>query len=360
MPVYVNKRTGRLFVQFDYNRQTFKQTLPEGATRAEAKKCEIKMRADVFLRANDMAPPEVITFEQFVKDVYLPHVKKNTPASFYKADMICVAALPFFRGRDLRSIKAADIEAFKSWRMSLPTQHGTLRKPATIVRELSIISKIFSLAVKNDKCDYNPCSRVEKPIFDNRQYKVLNVEDEARFFAAFDKIQGQWAKDICKVVLHTGLRRNDVLGLMKFHVDLDKGIITLQQGKTKRVVIIKMTPDVYEILSRRMMQKGTLIFPSPKKAGGQATSVRSAIRGACIRAKIEILTIRDLRRTGASRLDDEGHGVSDISGFLGHQDTRTAHRYIKGQKRMDRVAETLQKASNPTPNLPAQKLKAVK
>jgi hypothetical protein len=61
---------------------------------------------------------------------------------------------------------AADVEKFKNYRANLDTQHKTPRKPATGLRELSIISKVFSLAIKTDFLEYNPCSRVEKPKFD--------------------------------------------------------------------------------------------------------------------------------------------------------------------------------------------------
>src|SRR3989337_2904011 len=73
----------------------------------------------------------------------------------------------------LGQTKPADIEKFKQHRANTKTQHDTVRKPATVLRELSIISKIFSMAVKNDFLEFNPCSRVEKPKFDNIQNRIL-------------------------------------------------------------------------------------------------------------------------------------------------------------------------------------------
>lgn len=361
MSIYTDKRSGRLFVQFDYNKQTFKQYLPKGASRLEATKLETKMRSDAFFRANDMLPPEEVRFDDFVLDVYLPWVKTNrSAASFDRADNICTAALPFLRRKSLRAIKPSDIEKFKAWRMELPTQHGRERMPATIARELSVLSKLFRLAIKDRILEFNPCSPVEKPAFDNYQNKVLKLKHEAAFFAAFDGVQGQWAKDICKVVLHTGLRQNDVLGLTKFNVDLDQRLITRLQGKVKRVIVTKLTDDAYEIISRRMAEvKGELLFPSPK-TGKRAKSVRSAIRGACKRAGIPMLGIRDLRRTPPTRLHDEGCDVADIAGFLGHKDLRTAPRYMRGTKGMHRTADILQKQSDLTQALPVPKLKLAK
>lgn len=122
MPIYVDKRTGNFFVQFDYNKQTFKQHLPPGSTRKDAQRLEAKMRSDAFSQANGLAPREDILFEDFVQENYLPYVKNNLCAQNYeRAENICIAAKPFLRGRTLRSIKADDIERFKTYRTNLLT-----------------------------------------------------------------------------------------------------------------------------------------------------------------------------------------------------------------------------------------------
>jgi integrase len=86
----------------------------------------------------------------------------------------------------------------------------------------SVLSKIFSLAVKSDFLESNPCQRVEKPKFDSIQDRVLLLEDEEKFFASFCS---DWARDICILVLNTVPRQNDALGLRKFNVDLKGRII---------------------------------------------------------------------------------------------------------------------------------------
>lgn len=127
-----------------------------------------------------------------------------------------IKTVPFFRGRLLSQIKPADIERFKLSRFEALTIHDKKRKPATVARELSIISKIFSIAVKNDFLESNPCQRVEKPKFDNLQDRVLLKQDEEKFFKSFNS---DWARDVCRLVLFTGLRQNDALGLRKFNID---------------------------------------------------------------------------------------------------------------------------------------------
>jgi hypothetical protein len=119
MSVYLDKNTGRFFVQFEFRGITYKKRLPDGSTKDEANQLEINWKHDLFLeeqgllKANDSD-----LWEVFVDKVYLEHVAANhSPASLDKAIKICKASMPFLRGKMLRKIKPADIEQFKAARM---------------------------------------------------------------------------------------------------------------------------------------------------------------------------------------------------------------------------------------------------
>jgi integrase len=346
MPIYTDKKTKRLYIQFDFLGQTHKKRLPKKTTKSEAVKLETKLKNKLFFEANSVEAKRQIKFEDFLVEYFLPFAEANhRKASFDRQVIICKLALPFFKGNDLRQIKPADIEKFKQLRVTTETQHKTVRKPATVLRELSIISKVFSLAVKNDFLEFNPCSRVEKPKFDNIQNRILQMEDEAKFLAEF---QSDWAKDICILVLNTGLRQNDALGLSKFNVDWSSNVIRLIQGKTKRVVEIPMNNTVKALLQARRHNGSDLFFPSPKN-GLQGTSIKKAVIGACARAKIEPITIRDLRRTFGTRLGENNVNTTTIAKLLGHGDLRSIHRYQRGTEIMREAVGLLE---NPAKILP--------
>ena len=86
----------------------------------------------------------------------------------------------------MRNIKSSDIEQFKNKRLATPTIHDRKRKPATVQREVSVISKIFSLALTNDFLDFNPCRRVKNLKFKNTVTRKLDEKDDERFFAGFE------------------------------------------------------------------------------------------------------------------------------------------------------------------------------
>jgi integrase len=347
--VYTDKKTGKLFVQFDYQGQTYKFRLPADTTQKQAEKFEVKKKNKLFFEAHDMSEQNEMLFEQFLVDVYLPFIESNRcQETFEQCVRVCKDSLKFFKGRSIRSIKPADVEKFKTHRMNLPKfDHnkqayvGEKRSPSTVVKEISHISKLFDMAMKNDDCDYNPCSRVEKPQFDNVQNLILADFNEDQLYQEF---RSDWARDVSRVILNTGLRQNDILQLTKFEIDWQTNDIVLIQGKTVERVRIPMNETV-QVVIREWFDKypgSELVFPSPK-TGKQGTSIKTALRNACQRAGIDRLGSRALRRTFGTRLHENGCDDMTVASLLGHRDLRSVHRYKRGTEIRRKAVYDLEK-----------------
>lgn len=328
MSIYIDKNNGRLFVQFMFRGETYKRRLPAGTTKAEAAQLETKLKHDLFFNnAGTADHGAAVLWETFIDKTYLEYVAVNSPDSLDRAIIICRESMPFFRGKSIDAIKPADVEKLKGFLMS-KRYKGRLRSPATIHREMAFISKVFSLAMRNDLCTYNPCSRVDLPKVDNIQDRILPDEDVERFLSCF---RNTLQRDICTVVLYTGLRQNDVLGLTKDQVNWQTNKIVLTQGKTKRRVLIFMHPLVAAILTARIANGNDLFFPS-YRTGEKLKSIKNGIRLACRRAEIPPLSIRDLRRTFGTQLHEKGYDDKTVADCLGHSDLRSVHRYKRGTK----------------------------
>lgn len=325
MSVYVDRKTERLYIQFEFEGQTYKKRLPEGSTKKEAEKLETKWKHDLFFAEQLPEEKERVVWERFVEDVYLPYVKaNNTREALDKALVICKAATPFFKGMELQDIKPADIERFKATRMGTPTQHGKPRMASTIHREMSIISRIFSLAEKNDLVPYNPVRRVDLPKFDNVQDKILPLHLEEKFLWSMYKLQ----REICITALYTGLRQKDLFHLTKDKINFETNEVRVKQFKTGRWVTIPLLPKVRDILASRMDNETDLIFPSPR-SGKVLTKITNSIKRASDKLGIQ-LTIRDLRRTFGTRLHENGYDDKTIADLLGHVGLRCVSRYKRG------------------------------
>ena len=131
-------------------------------------------------------------------------------------------------------------------------------------------------------------------------------------------------------------------------MDWLSNVIRLIQGKTKRVVEIPMNNTVKALLQARRHNGSDLFFPSPKN-GLQGTSIKKAMIGACARAKIEPITIRDLRRTFGTRLGENNVNTTTMAKLLGHGDLRSIHRYQRGTEIMREAVGLLEKPAKILP-----------
>jgi integrase len=176
---------------------------------------------------------------------------------------------------------------------------------------------------------------------------VLSINQIELFLNSF---RSDWARDVAVLILNTGLRQNDALGLKKFNVDLESGVIRLLQGKTGRRVEIPLN-DVVESLIRARWHNGSdLVFPSPK-TGRRGTSIKKALEGASKRAGIDKLVTRVLRRTFGTILNEMNYSSQVIAKLLGHGDLRSVHRYERGTRILRDAVEALPN-TNPAKILP--------
>ena len=83
---------------------------------------------------------------------------------------------------NISEINPPMIEKFKQKRLEGETMYKRKRNPATVNRELCVLSKIFSLAFDAELIDSNPCRRVRKFRTDTRRTRYLTFDEEARLF----------------------------------------------------------------------------------------------------------------------------------------------------------------------------------
>jgi integrase len=142
-------------------------------------------------------------FADFVKDTYLPWSKIHKGS--YDDDVRITSLLAdFFKERTLVEITSND-------RQVQSTSYRSWASPATINRELSVLSKVFTLAVRNEVAESNPCQGVERFALDNERVRYLTEDEEQRLFEAIG--DNEQLKDIVTVALHTGMRRGEIFNL---------------------------------------------------------------------------------------------------------------------------------------------------
>jgi len=322
MTIRKRKDTGKWVCDFYYNGERIVKTLRFARTRKEAEQAEAVIMNQVFQQAYGFEPKPDKLFENFVVETFLPYSEANKK-SFYCDVLICRVLVKQFKGRTLRQITPPMIETFKQEFLAKPTKHGGKRSNATVNYHLSVLSKIFSLAVDADLLENNPSLRVKKLKLNNQRMRVLSGEEETELLNVLR--DNELVKDIVIVALNTGLRKGEIFNLKWFDVDFDRAMIRVQESKSgkKRTVPVNET---VEVLLEGLARTSEYVFPSPK-TGGRLNNIKRSFCGAIKTAGVKDFTFHDLRHTFATRAADGGADAFTLMRILGHSDIRMTTRY---------------------------------
>ncbi|MGI8786985.1 MAG: tyrosine-type recombinase/integrase [Pyrinomonadaceae bacterium] len=322
MTVRRRKDTGKWVCDFYYNGERIIRTLKFARTKTEAGAAEAVIFNSVFKQAYGFDAKPDKRFEDFVIETFLPYSEANKK-SFYDDVLACRVLIEAFKNKTLRQITSPMIEQFKQERLNQPTKNKRLRRPATVNRSLSVLSKIFSLAFDAELVEANPCSRVRKLRTNNERVRVLSTEEEERLFAALSG--NELVKQIVVVALHTGLRRGEIFNLKWFDVDFTRGFVQVRESKSDKKRIVPMNRTVRMLLGG-LKRTSEFVFPSPR-TGRRLDNIKKGFRRAADEASIGDFRFHDLRHTAATRMADAGADAFTLMKILGHSDIRMTARY---------------------------------
>src|ERR1043165_8016596 len=147
---------------------------------------------------------------------------------------------------NISEINPPMIEKFKQKRLEGETMYKRKRNPATVNRELCVLSKIFSLAFDAELIDSNPCRRVRKLRTETRRTRYLTFDEEARLF---EQLEGQeWVQRIVTMAINTGMRQAPCPKLLILLVE-QRGVEPLTSAlRTRRSAKLSYCPTRSAIL----------------------------------------------------------------------------------------------------------------
>ena len=245
----------------------------------------------------------------------------------------------FFGKRPLSSVTAGDLEDYKSLRRGT---HGV--RDVTLRHDLHALSLLFQYSAKHNWCKGNPVREVEIPgDADAVRMHVLTPAEERQYFDAIEQMRLeqlainhkcdaeslQDLADLSRLMLHQGCRPEELRALLKEHVNLEAGTLTIIAGKSLAARrTLRLTAISRQILARRLQSPGPWVFPSRRHHKGQHVGVHQRLHGDVL----ERLTFRfvpyDLRHTAATRWGESGVDIATIAKWLGHANLRTVQKYI--------------------------------
>lgn len=265
--------------------------------------------------------PEDHTFEELVKRYTTEHSIPTKSQSSIQRDGYSFKQLSrSFAGMNVKEISPKKIAEHKALRLS----DGV--KPATIGKELQLLSNALNLAVREwEWLEASPFERVKIDVPDNKMERWINREEESMLLAACP----EWLKEIILFAVNTGMRKGEILSLRWPQVDLDNRVITLLVTKNKEKRSLPINETVYQLLKRKMEARKSSGYVFPSGTGTKIISHNLSRSFRIAREKVGLDDVRfhDLRHTAGSRMAQSGVDIYTIAKILGHKTLTMTIRY---------------------------------
>ena len=201
-------------------------------------------------------------------------------------------------------------------------------KPATIVRELAVLSHVFTIAIKWKWARDNPMKDVTKLKVRNQRVKYLEESEVIRLF----DVLPDWLKPIVSIARETGLRRANVLNLRWEQVNLFAKTIIVEGEETKNYepLTVPLSDAAFNILKDKAKVRrieSSLVFFNRNGNTFGGSWVSCQFKKSTLKAGIEDFHFHDLRHDFCSRLVQRGVDLYIVSKLAGHKDIKQTLKY---------------------------------
>ncbi len=326
-------------------------TPPEGITEKKADKLAKEEYLNFKNRCKGLSAfNENMRFKELVEEyfrVFAPNKLKPITAYNYQK-MIDFHFMEYFGNKKLKDITTGLLTDYFCKMTTVKNGEVVPMAPATVKRIYNIMQSLMHFAVSQGYIKDTPCRGVILPTKDSTQdekRKSLTDEELPRFLDMFKEYSV--LNTIVKVLLYTGMRSGEALGLQWEDIDFERRLITVNhtlsdvggkhflttpKTKTSRRTIY-MSSDLVEILKehrrkqhelaftlRGQFEHPEMVFTSElgnyKDRSGLNTSFRRFLKG----SEFEFMTLHCLRHTNATLLLNSGVDLKIVSEHLGHSD----------------------------------------
>jgi integrase len=272
----------------------------------------------------DIKEESNLTFSQLVQwFLALPVVRQNK--TIKDIERACRDLEKVFGPILVREIKPAMVEMYQKQRLEEPTWQGKPRSTANVNRTITVMKRMFNLAVREELADKNPCWKIKMLTENHARERILSPEELDRLLSHLPRHAA--------LVVHfgylTGMRAREIFTLTWGKVDLANRIVRLsaEDTKTKEPRLIFINDMVLDILSEAGRVRGLSHNQVFTYKGRPIKGIRTAFLGACVRAGIGDFRFHDLRHTFNTNMRKAGVDQSVIMKLTGHKTAAMFHRY---------------------------------
>lgn len=196
---------------------------------------------------------------------------------------------------------------------------------------VTTLSAMLNWAKARQLIPENPALGVKKAQPTKRE-RFLSTKEARNLLATLDRLTEAAAIPkshgaILRLLIFTGARKSEILGLRWNEVDFERRQIRLPRLRSKageRTITLN-APAISELA--RMPQVSAFVFPNLKGGDGHTIGLHKTWRTVREAATLPDVRIHDLRHSFASFAADDGESLQVIGKALGHRQAQTTERY---------------------------------
>lgn len=334
----------KVTVGHDFDGKLIRKSFYSSISKADAKAKAEQYKIDHAVQAitGELPEPDVITFEtwarKWLKTYKKGTVKEHTYNFTYKSN-IENYIIPFFKKAHVSKIQQIDIQRY----FNQVNNNGEPLARSTLDKHKMILKAIFDAAIDNDLCYKNPVKNI-------KYQKVAESNERMAYTQEQAKICEQYAiehdREDIVIMLNTGVRRSELLGLKWSDIDFDKKIIHIERAVTQtkgRVIIdkpktktsVRTIPVSDEFVSYlRKFEKSSDLFvvggaEEPFSISTYAKYFKLFMEKLSHDTNLPMLSPHELRHTYGTTLREKGVDIYTIQKVMGHSDISvTAGIYV--------------------------------
>jgi integrase len=251
--------------------------------------------------------------------------------------------IPHLGAKVMQQLKPHEVEDWHETLMNSGGRYGRALSARTINHAHRVLHRALQRAVESEVLARNVASIISPPAVEEREIEIL-TSDQIKLVV--DKLAGHPLYEIAVVDLATGLRRGELLALRLSDVDLDAGIVRVEQSleETKAGLrfkapktahgkrTISLPPHAVAVLRehrRKLLETrmalglgkpdaDIVLFGEPDGSPRKPDQLSWLWRSACKSLKLPQVSFHALRHTHASALIAAGLDPVVISRRLGH------------------------------------------
>jgi integrase len=294
------------------------------------------------------------------------HSKPNLRSHQDNEERFTKHVAPFFGDCPLTAITATRILEFRA-----KLQAGGLA-PRTVNLVLALARSILRFAVANGHISASPTDRLGRgklmlPIEKAKLAPPIeHAEDVGRLLATLralgDEMNRPDLHPMFSLLVYTGLRRGEALGLRWSDLDLDRRMITVRRSyeghtKSNKHRTVPVPAALVTIMKAYRLAdpwKGELCFPNNRgEIFSRNAKLEGVLRRALQRAQLPRIRVHDLRHVFASHFVMGGGDIFTLQRILGHSTPQlTSDTYAHLSPR--HLAGEAERVTYPEPGKPAR------